>query len=188
MSNCNEKIEQKYKTALQQEYNTLGLDQQHITLLLDWFPKNPYPIPESVLSYQQNLALTQKAKNISTSSCDTPCKPNRMGAGRYYGSAANCKNDGTQGSCYMYSYPDPRGPMPSTNMLAPVGPKSRRFAKNFIPQKANANGLRLLFDNNKFTLTGSSVGRVGTSAASSRAIQRGRASARNATRLSYINK
>jgi len=130
----------------------------------------------------------QLAFNTASKNCATPCTPNRSHAGEYYGKASNCKNDGTQGSCYMYSYPDPRGPMPSTNMLAPVGPKSRRFAKNFIPQKANANGLRLLFDNNKFTLTGSSVGRVGTSAASSRAIQRGRASARNATRLSYINK
>ena len=53
--------------------------------------------------------------------------------------------------------------------------------------KANAYGLRLLFNNNKFSLTGSSKGMVGTSSGASRAINRGRASARNAAKLSYKN-
>tara|TARA_X000000368_G_C22928890_1_gene666614 strand:+ start:98 stop:727 length:630 start_codon:yes stop_codon:yes gene_type:complete len=207
MSNCDTIIQNKYTTALTEEYNAIGLNNfgvcnhvqninknecsgsddvftSYTDILLNWFPKDPYPIPESVLSYQQNLALTQKAKNISTSSCDTPCKPNRMGAGRYYGSAANCKNDGTQGSCYMYSYPDPRTP---GNPFATVGKHTRRFARNVIPSKANSNGLRLLFDNNKFALTNSSRGMVGTSSSASRAINRGRASARNAAKLSFKN-
>ena len=107
-----------------------------------------------------------------------------MGAGRYYGSASNCKNDGTQGSCYMYSYPDPRTP---TNPLAKVGSNTRRFARNFVPTKANPYGLRLLFNNNKFSLTNSSKGMVGASSSSSRAINRGRASARNAAKVSFKN-
>ena len=84
-------------------------------------------------------------------------------------SASICKNDGTQGSCYMYSN------------------SSRKFARNFIPTKANANGLRLLF-NNKFTLTSSAIGNVGTSASASRAIARGRASARNAAKVKFNRK
>ena len=206
MSSCNEKIDAKYRIALRNEYKALGLsniglcggNEQNINddcvapggftsytdILLDWFPKDPYPVPTTVLSQQQNLALIVKAKNIATSSCETPCIPNRMGAGRYYGSAANCKNDGTQGSCYMYSYPDPRTP---EDQEAKVGRNTRRFARNFIPTKANASGLRLLFNNNKFALTNSSRGMVGTSSSSSRAINRGRASARNAAKVSYKN-
>ena len=95
---------------------------------------------------------------------------NRMNAGRYYGNASICKNNGTQGSCYMYSN------------------SSRKFASNFIPTKANANGLRLLFNNNKFTLTSSAIGNVGTSASASRAIARGRASARNAAKVKFNRK
>ena len=44
-----------------------------------------------------------------------------------------------------------------------------------------------MFNNNKFSLTGSSKGMVGTSSGASRAINRGRASARNAAKLSYKN-
>ncbi len=138
-----------------------------------------------VIPQQQNAAIIRQASLLSSSSCYTPCKPNRMGAGRYYGSASNCKNDGTQGSCYMYSYPNPQT---STNPNAPVGPNTRRFARNFIPTKANAYGLKLLFNNNKFSLTSSATGRVGTTAGASRAINRGRASARNAAKLSYNRK
>ncbi len=186
MSNCNDIIEQKYKAALRKEYEALsGLTPGHIELLVNWVPTSVYPVDESVLSYQHNLALIQKAINISTNSCATPCKPNRMGAGKYYGSAANCKNDGTQGSCYMHSYPDPSNN--GQNPLAKVGPNTRRFARNVVPTKANAYGLRLLFNNNKFSLTGSSKGMVGTSSGASRAINRGRASARNAAKLSYKN-
>ena len=186
MSNCNDIIEQKYKAALREEYKALsGLSTGHIELLVNWVPTTDYPVDESVLSYQHNMAIIQKAINISTNSCATPCKPNRMGAGKYYGSAANCKNDGTQGSCYMHSYPDPSNN--GQNPLAKVGPNTRRFARNVIPTKANAYGLRLLFNNNKFSLTGSSKGMVGTSSGASRAINRGRASARNAAKLSYKN-
>jgi hypothetical protein len=85
-------------------------------------------------------------------------------------SASICKNNGTQGSCYMHSN------------------SSRKFASNFIPTKANANGLRLLFNNNKFTLTSSAIGNVGTSASASRAIARGRASARNAAKVKFNRK
>ena len=124
------------------------------------------------------------AFNTASKNCATPCTPNRSHAGEYYGKASNCKNDGTQGSCYMYSYPDPRTP---ENQEAKVGRNTRRFARNFIPTKANASGLRLLFNNNKFALTNSSRGMVGTSSSSSRAINRGRASARNAAKVSYKN-
>lgn len=205
MSDCDTIIQNKYTTALTEEYNAIGLNNfgvcgsvqkknknecssslftSYTDLLLNWFPKNPYPVPEDVLSQQHNLALMQKAKNTSTNSCSTPCDPNRMGAGRYYGSASNCKNNGTQGSCYMYSYPDPRTPQ---NPLAKVGSNTRRFARNFVPTKANPNGLRLLFNNNKFSLTGSAKGMVGASSSASRAINRGRASARNAAKLSFKN-
>ena len=187
MSNCNTIVEAKFYTALELEYTALQLDATVISDLLAWFPTKPYPVSETILSYQQNIALRQKAKNIATASCDTPCKPNRMGAGKYYGSAANCKNDGTQGSCYMYSYPDPRQQTTPENPLAKVGNNTRRFARNFVPTKANAYGLRLLFNNNKFSLTNSSKGSVGTSSAASRAINRGRASARNAAKVSYKN-
>jgi hypothetical protein len=96
---------------------------------------------------------------------------NRMNAGRYYGNASICKNPyNTQCTCYMYSN------------------SSRKFARNFIPTKANANGLRLLFNNNKFTLTSSAIGNVGTSASASRAIARGRASARNAAKVKFNRK
>ena len=184
MSNCNDIIEQKYKDALEKEYRAIGLTDPVINSLINWLPTTPY-IHHATLSYQHNLALIQKAINISTNSCATPCKPNRMGAGKYYGSAAICKNDGTQGSCYMHSYPDPSNN--GQNPLAKVGPNTRRFARNVIPTKANAYGLRLLFNNNKFSLTGSSKGMVGTSSGASRAINRGRASARNAAKLSYKN-
>ena len=188
MSNCIEIIEKKYKDALREQYEALStvppLSPDDIELLVNWVPTLPYPVDENILSQQHNLAITQKAKNISTNLCDTPCKPNRMGAGRYYGSAANCKNDGTQGSCYMHSYPNPQT-MSNPNAL--VGPNTRRFARNVIPTKANAYGLRLLFNNNKFSLTGSSKGMVGTSSAASRAINRGRASARNAAKVSFKN-
>lgn len=133
----------------------------------------------------QNAAIMKHASSIASDNCKSPCMPNRIGSGKYYGSAANCKNDGTQGSCYMYSYPNPQTP---TNPNAPVGSNTRRFARNFIPTKANANGLRLLFNNNKFSLTNSANGRVGTTAGASRAINRGRASARNAARVSYNNR
>lgn len=184
MSTCNLIVQFNYKVALMKEYQSLGIGEDDIQLLLNWSINESYPVDQTVLSEQQNLAIIQKAKLISTNSCATPCKPNRMGAGKYYGSAANCKNDGTQGSCYMYSYPDPRTP---GNPFATVGSNTRRFARNFIPTKANANGLRLLFDNNKFTLTNSSKGMVGTSSGASRAINRGRASARNAAKLSFKN-
>lgn len=208
MSDCRSLVLDNYTAALTEEYNAIGLNNigvcadgtqnvnianqpagcgsftSYATILLAWSSKDPYPIPSTVLSQQQNYALISKALNKSTNSCETPCKPNRMGAGRYYGSASNCKNDGTQGSCYMYSYPDPRTKL---NPSAHVGRNTRRFAKNFIPTKANSNGLRLLFNNNKFALTGSSSGMVGTSSSSSRAINRGRASARNAAKLAYKN-
>jgi len=184
MSNCNQIVNDNYSIALEKEYQDIGLTSSQITSLLNWNIKDPYPVPTTVLSQQQNLALQKKAKNIATNSCNTPCKPNRMGAGRYYGSASNCKNDGTQGSCYMYSYPDPRTP---TDPLAKVGSNTRRFARNFVPSKANPYGLRLLFNNNKFSLTNSSKGMVGASSSSSRAINRGRASARNAAKVSYKN-
>ena len=138
-----------------------------------------------IIPQRQNAAIMRQSSLLANGSCYTPCKPNRMGAGRYYGSAANCKNNGTQGSCYMYSYPDPQT---ASNPNAPVGPNTRRFARNFIPTKANAYGLRLLFNNNKFSLTNSASGRVGTSAGASRAINRGRASARNAAKVSYNNR
>jgi len=186
MSNCNDIVKQKYEIALREEYNALsGLSQSNINDLVGWLPTQVYPIDENILSYQQNVAIMNRAKNISTNSCETPCKPNRMGAGKYYGSAANCKNDGTQGSCYMHSYPDPSSN--GQNPLAKVGPNTRRFARNVIPTKANAYGLRLLFNNNKFSLTGSSKGMVGTSSGASRAINRGRASARNAAKVSFKN-
>ena len=184
MSNRNQIVNINYSSALEKEYQDIGLSAADIALLINWNKTDPYPLQETVLSQQQNLALQKKAKNIATNSCNTPCKPNRMGAGRYYGSASNCKNDGTQGSCYMYSYPDPRTP---TDPLAKVGSNTRRFARNFVPTKANPYGLRLLFNNNKFSLTNSSKGMVGASSSSSRAINRGRASARNAAKVSYKN-
>ena len=103
MSNCNDIVKQKYEDVLREEYKAIGLDDSLINSLVNWLPTTPY-IYHNTLSYQHNLALMQKAINISTNLCATPCKPNRMGAGKYYGSAANCKNDGTQGSCYMHSY------------------------------------------------------------------------------------
>tara|TARA_B100001093_G_scaffold455225_1_gene465171 strand:- start:158 stop:721 length:564 start_codon:yes stop_codon:yes gene_type:complete len=185
MSNCNDIVNQKYKDALRKEYLAFELNESVIGQLVDWVPTQSYPVSENVLSYQQNLAIIQRAINVSTNLCATPCKPNRIGAGKYYGSAANCKNDGTQGSCYMHSYPDPSSN--GQNPLAKVGSNTRRFARNVIPTKANAYGLRLLFNNNKFSLTGSSKGMVGTSSGASRAINRGRASARNAAKVSYKN-
>jgi hypothetical protein len=55
-------------------------------------------------------------------------------------------------------------------------------------QKLMLTGLRLLFNNNKFTLTSSAIGNVGTSASASRAIARGRASARNAVKVKFNRK
>ena len=215
MTDCNSKIDTLYQNALKSEYERLGLyestdehGEKYGDLMLEWSKSRrftvhnskPYPTkkvttfaPDGTTGYKyvpiipqiQNASIMRSASLKATGSCYTPCKPNRMGAGRYYGSASNCKNDGTQGSCYMYSYPNPQTP---SNLNAPVGPNTRRFARNFIPTKANAYGLRLLFNNNKFSLTNSASGKVGTSAGASRAINRGRASARNAAKVSYNNR
>ena len=44
-----------------------------------------------IIPQRQNAAIMRQSSFLSSGSCYTPCKPNRMGAGRYYGSAANCK-------------------------------------------------------------------------------------------------
>ena len=49
----------------------------------------------------------------------------------------------------------------------------RRFAFNFVPRQQNPVGLRLLFNNNRFTLTSSNKGAVATTAAASRAYNKG---------------
>lgn len=208
MTNCNSIVNNNFQKALQSEYERLGLYSQpsgassgetYGDMMFEYskaggttYSKNlTYPTKKvdnkdvAIIPQRQNAAIVHYATMVSSDECKTPCKPNRIGAGKYYGSASNCKNDGTQGSCYMYSYPNPQT---STDPNAPVGPNTRRFARNFIPTKANAYGLRLLFNNNKFSLTNSATGRVGTTAGASRAINRGRASARNAAKVSYNNR
>lgn len=214
MTSCNKYVNNIYEDILKKEYNRLGLYDQppnHVAgnsygdMMFNYsqgqgatynstkqYPKKAVLVstPDTykyipVIPQTQNAAIVRYASLIASNNCKAPCKPNRMGAGKYYGSASNCKNNGTQGSCYMYSYPDPQT---ATNPNALVGPNTRRFARNFVPTKANAYGLRLLFNNNKFSLTSSATGSVGTSAGASRAINRGRASARNAAKLSYNNR
>lgn len=65
--------------------------------------------------------------------------------------SSNCSNTGKQGSCYMYSF------------------DKRRFALNYTPGISNNYGLKLLFNNNKFTLTSSNKGAVGSTSLGSRA-------------------
>lgn len=62
----------------------------------------------------------------------------------------------------------------------------RMFAYNTVPKTTNWYGLRLLWNNNRFTLTGSNKGAVATTAAASRAYNRGGLSSRNTRKLSYM--
>lgn len=91
--------------------------------------------------------------------------------------------------------PTPNGMTPRYYGFASRNPNAykipngnRMFAYNTVPKKANWHGLRLLWNNNRFTLTSSNRGAVGTTASASRAYNRGRASARNAEKLSYMVK
>ena len=80
-----------------------------------------------------------------------------------------CKNDGKQGSCYMYSS------------------GKRPYAFYYVPKKRNSYGLGLIFNNTTFTLTSSNKGAVGTSALASRAYNKGRASVRNFNHNKFTN-
>lgn len=80
--------------------------------------------------------------------------------------------------------PAPNGMTPRYYGSASNNPNSLRsesnmFTRNFVPA-GPARGLRLLFNNTRFSLRNSNNGAVGTTALASRAYNRGRASARNA--------
>ena len=51
-------------------------------------------------------------------------------------------------------------------------PPERRVNRDIIPTTANSSGLRLLLDNNRYSKSGSSIGRVGGTSLSSRASRR----------------
>ena len=62
---------------------------------------------------------------------------------------------------------------------------TRNFVFNYIPDKINNYGLKLLLNNNIFALSFQNKGAVGTTASSSRAYNRGRDSLRNLTKTKF---